>query len=76
MKEPKEMPIIDEDEYIDCPKCGKCFKTWHANIKYQNDEPYIDTPGSKYNDHTYMNIYCPRCSYITKRRPLDWKIKE
>ncbi len=67
MKEPKKIPIIDEDEYIDCPKCGKHFKTWSVNIVYREINR---------EHNTDMSIYCPRCGYITKRRPLDWSIKE
>ncbi len=65
MREPKGRPFIDEKEFIDCPKCGKRFNTWHASVKYVGPD-WVD-------GYAYMNIYCPRCSYITKRRPLDWK---
>ncbi len=68
-KEPKETLIIDEEEFINCPKCSKRFKTWHANVKYI-EEPVYAIIGEE-----YMIIFCPRCSYITKRRPLDWNIK-
>ena len=67
-KEPKKIPIIDEEEYINCPKCGKNFKTWHANVKF--------VPDNDYSGYAHMNIFCPRCKYITKRRPLGWSVKE
>ncbi len=71
MKEPKKIPIIDEDEYIDCPKCSKNFKIWRTNIKYIEESNY-----GMVNVKEYMIIFCPRCSYITKRRPLDWNTEE
>ena len=71
MKEPKEIPILDEDEFIDCPKCGKCFKTWDAKIRYAEETNY-----GMVNVKEYMIIFCLRCSYITKRRPLDWSIEK
>ena len=68
MRETQEKLIINEEEFINCPKCGKRFKTWHASVKYIEESNY----GTVITEE-YMIVICPRCRFFTERRPLDWK---